>query len=71
MNQLHIFKTNINSQEAYVRIKPILDQHSAIEAWSIDIDDVDGVLRVFSRTLSSADCIHLILQHGHSCEELF
>lgn len=41
-----VFKTDIENQEKLQLIKPVFDdQHSIIE-WSVDIQDIDKVLRI-------------------------
>ena len=47
-----------------------LDNHSDIEQWSIDHEDVDCVLRVVSNVLKPDAIIDMITEFGHECQEL-
>lgn len=69
-NQLFIFKTNIGALCSNCNIHKILDNHNEIHSWSIDSEDPDCVLRVFSATLTAAGIIDIINQSGHQCYEL-
>lgn len=65
-----IFRTNIRTQEDKLAIKPALDDNRQIEKWTIDLDDIDRVLRIVSSTLCCPDIIHLVTQQGYQCTEL-
>lgn len=65
-----IFKTSIQTLADTDCVKAMLDTHAEIQTWSIDLQDVDCVLRVVSATLPPATIIHLITQHGYDCAEL-
>lgn len=70
MNLL-IFKTNIETEEKVVTIKPFLNNHSNIIKWSIDLEDIDNVLRVKStKSLSENDLINAIRIKGFYCDIL-
>lgn len=68
--QLFIFKTDIGALCNNCGVHKILDNHNEIHSWSIDSEDVDCVLRVFSDTLTPAGIIDIINQSGHQCTEL-
>lgn len=70
VNNIHIFKTNIKSQSDYNSIKFVLDLHKSIDEWSIDLEDVDCVLRIKSDSLSDGDVVLLLKQFGFFCREL-
>ena len=70
LNTLLIFKTNILTDEAFGAIHPLFEKHPAITDWSIDRDDRDCVLRVFTEKLTPADIILLIGNEGFFCAEL-
>lgn len=70
VDNLHIFKTNIKSQSDYNNIKSVLDLHTFIDEWSIDMEDVDCVLRIKSNSLSDGDVVLLLAQFGFFCREL-
>ena len=65
-----IFKTNIHTEEDKSRIKEFLNAHSSVEEASVDIEDVDRVLRVVSYYLKPAEVISLVKENGINCEEL-
>ena len=69
--KLLILKTNIRSKQKVNRIKSILNQHPVINNWSIDIADIDNVLRIeASGNLSENDIVHLMKRYGFHCEAL-
>jgi hypothetical protein len=74
MNQLEkeilVFKTDLESEERLETIKPFLDEHPGIIKWNVDKHDIDKVLRIESKNISSADVINLVQKAGFVCEEL-
>ncbi len=66
-----IFKTNIRSQQKLNRIKQVINKHSVIWDWSVDIEDIDHVLRIeASEKLKEKDVIDMIRTCGFNCEVL-
>ena len=65
-----IFKTNVINEHDVQKIAPVLDEDHRIEKWSIDLDDVDRVLRIESQQLQHSEVIAHISAVGYSCEEL-
>lgn len=73
LNNILVFKTNIQTETDKLRVQPILDSHSCIAQWNIDQQDVDCVLRVVTTPLTSLtpqQIISAIRQHGFDCAEL-
>jgi len=70
LQNIHVFKTDINKIEPACRISKTLDDHLDIQQWTIDCEDVDRVLRVVSEKLQPEVIINLIKQLGHECQEL-
>jgi hypothetical protein len=70
LNTIHIFKTNIKKTEPGCTMHQTLDNHTAIQQWSIDHEDVDCVLRVVSETLEPKAIIVIINTLGYECQEL-
>ncbi|MBV7267969.1 hypothetical protein [Winogradskyella luteola] len=69
--KIQIFKTNIKTKLELNSIKVLLNSNSSILNWSIDLEDIDKVLRVESqKNLSEKDVINLIKSGGFHCEEL-
>ena len=65
-----IFKTNIICKNDYNKIASILNTTKDILTWSIDIEDIDKVLRIESIQNNTQDIIITINQAGFICEEL-
>ena len=69
--ELFIFKTNIQNQEKLKSIKPLLNQHPLFIKWSIDLEDIDRVLRIEAKqNTRESDVLKLIRRLGVSCEDL-
>lgn len=67
---IHVFKTNVESDEAHELISNALNEHPHILQWNIDRDDKDNVLRVKANTTNADAIISTVNQAGFSCEEL-
>ena len=68
MMRTHIFCTNIRSKAQLKRIAPSLNNHTDIIRWSIDLEDVDAVLKIISsHELSEAHVIQLLEKNGYNC----
>jgi hypothetical protein len=70
IDKIYIFKTNIEQLCTDCKVSKTLNNHSAIQQWSVDTDDVDCVLRVVSETLTVETIIDIINNLGHECQEL-
>lgn len=69
--KLFILKTNIKTQERLQSIKYLLNKHPLFLKWSIDLEDVDKVLRIEARkNACERDTIQLIKASGFTCEAL-
>ncbi|PIA78046.1 hypothetical protein BFR04_07390 [Gaetbulibacter sp. 4G1] len=70
-SKLLIFKTNIKTKKKVKNIKPFFDNHSSVIKWSIDIEDIDNVLKIEATTNSSEnDFINQIKALGFYCDVL-
>ena len=49
LNQILVFKTNIKTEADRLFVKELLDGHSCIRKWTVDLNDVDCVLRIVLR----------------------
>lgn len=67
---VHVFKTNISLDHDVKKISPVLGEESRIKKWSVDVEDVDNVLRVEAHRIASIEIISLVRQCGYHCEEL-
>jgi len=63
--ELFIFQTDIKSKKKIKSLKPILNQHSEILDWSVDLEDIDNVLRIeATNNLIQDEIITLVQTHG-------
>lgn len=70
INNVHVFKTNISSDADVLKVKPLLDSIPNINAWSIDVEDIDCVLRIVAADIIKEKIINDINQLGFDCSEL-
>ena len=70
LNNILIFKTNIQTELDKQRIQDILDAHDTIQKWNVDLHDVDCVLRIVSDTMTPEQIIKVIQHNGFECAEL-
>jgi len=69
--KIHVFKTNIETRLDLATVKQPLNSNPNIIKWSIDLEDIDKVLRVeSSENLSEKEIISLIKYRGFYIEEL-
>lgn len=55
-DQIMVFKTNIRTDGDVQYVGGMLDAQTCITGWSIDIDDVDCVLRIMSGEAAAPGC---------------
>lgn len=41
-----VLKTNLATAEMVERLNPILNQHTLVAEWHVDLEDIDRVLRI-------------------------
>ena len=83
LQHILVFKTNIKTEADRQAVKKLLDNHSCIRQWNVDLHDVDCVLRIILRpfdglrtgeddrlSLTTAEAIALVNRHGYECSEL-
>jgi len=70
MQHVLIFKTNIATAQARSKVAPLLDQQPFIEKWTVDMEDVDCVLRVVAAEPVPDRIIALINASEYECAEL-
>lgn len=70
LDNILIFKTNIRTLEDKHKIGGGLNTLGNISQWSVDLEDIDCVLRVESDILSPHHIITVINNHGYDCTEL-
>ena len=60
-----IFCTDIKSKKKIKSLRPVFNNHSEIIKWSIDLEDIDNVLRIEATTnLFEEDVIDLVKVKG-------
>ncbi len=65
-----IYKTSISSKLHIRKIARSLDLHVSISGWSVDIEDVDNVLRIESQETEEPLFKELVKNAGYECEVL-
>jgi len=69
--QILIFKTDLSTLDDIRYVQPIFDYNFDIVDWSVDIEDIDNVLRIVTRgTLKEKDIIQLMHTNRVFCENL-
>jgi hypothetical protein len=69
--KIQIFKTNVQTKSELHVLEPLFNSNSHILKWTIDLEDIDKVLKVESHdNLSETDIINLLKSGGFYCEEL-
>lgn len=68
---LHILKTEIKGEEELGQIEALLNSHPDIKKWSIDLEDIDNVMRVeCDKRLKEKQLLKLIRSTNINCEPL-
>ncbi len=70
LTHILVFRTNINTEPDKLRVRDFLSDQSLVEDWSVDMDDIDCVLRIVSHELSPEDVVMLLNGIGYQCQEL-
>ena len=70
INQILIFKTNIETECDKLRIQNALNAHDEIQQCNIDLNDIDRVLRIVTDSLTAEQIITIINHNGFECAEL-
>jgi hypothetical protein len=65
-----VFRTNIRHNDDIRQLAPTLDGCLGILRWSVDLTDVDKVLRIESQDDDHSKVIGLMNTAGYFCEEL-
>jgi hypothetical protein len=69
-NNIHIFGTNIKTENDKQIISTLLNSTKEIEQWNLDLEDIDSVLRIESKTLNVDQIIKMIAEEDFKCIEL-
>ena len=65
-----VFATNIETENDKQKISNILDGNTEIQQWTLDLEDIDRVLRIVSDTLSEEQIITLLDNKNFNCSAL-
>ncbi|GGH01054.1 hypothetical protein GCM10011416_19660 [Polaribacter pacificus] len=69
--KLLILRTDIKTKKKVKKIKPIFNNHPIIYNWSIDIEDIDNVLRIEADDhLNEEELKKVVMENGFYCEDL-
>jgi hypothetical protein len=70
MSELFIFRTNISSQSDFLRLKKRLERIFSVMECTIDLEDVDRVLRVECAGVNATGIETEVERLGFQCSEL-
>lgn len=69
--ELLILKTDINSNKKVKQLLPIFNSHPVIKRWSVDMEDIDNVLRIeVAEERNDHEIIEIVKDQGFYCESL-
>lgn len=65
-----VYRTDIKNKKKLKKLRPFLDQHPLIKHWTVDLEDVDKVLRLeTSAFIQEKEIINLLNTCGFECLE--
>ncbi len=71
MTNILLFKTSLENNRKAKVVNPILQKYPFIIDWSVDVEDIDHVLRIETvGDLSEREVIRLMNGYGIFCEPL-
>lgn len=66
---LFILRTGLKTKKLVKAVKPLFNQHPGIAEWSVDLEDIDNVLRIEARDdLRENDIVYLLKSCGIHAE---
>jgi len=65
-----VFKTNIKCKEDVRCLGPVMDSGFGNSKWSVDLSDIDNVLRIECTHSDTNKVIEIIENAGFTCQEL-
>ena len=66
--EIGVFVTNITSDSAFAKIKSAINKLLPISEISIDLEDVDKVLRIAAENIDSKKIINTVKRHNFDCK---
>ena len=70
LSEILVFKTNISCEAEVEKIRFGLSEEKNITRWTIDLEDVDKVLRIECEHIQPLAIIEMLRDGGFTCEEL-
>lgn len=69
--KLLILKTNILSKRKLQLLAPAFNEHRSIQRWTVDLEDIDKVLRIEGDSrIDQSEIIELVKNNGFYAEDL-
>ncbi len=65
-----IFKTDITSKQDFIRIQNMICKIRKVDEYTIDLEDVDKVLRILSDSITITEVENEVGMLGFYCKEL-
>ena len=70
MTDILIFKTNINTEDEFSKIRNNISKFYNIKECTVDLEDRDKVLRIIGDNLNQYDIASHVNDFGFVCDEL-
>ncbi|WP_298520452.1 hypothetical protein [uncultured Kordia sp.] len=64
--EILIFQTDIKSVEKVAMLEPVFNNHADILSWSVDLEDIDKVLRIEANACLTETAV-IELGKAHDC----
>lgn len=70
-NNILVLRTDLKTRKKVKALAPMLNHHPNVLSWSVDIEDIDNVLRIEATgALDEASVIRLLQSYGYYCAAL-
>jgi len=70
MDQILIFRTNVNAREHIEKVEAILRSITQIKHWNFDLEDCDRILRIVASNLQPTRVEALLRKEDIVCEHM-
>lgn len=70
MKDIFILKTNVNNNSEFSKVDGVLKKLPQIHQITVDLEDIDKVLRIECENLDLSKILEEVNQLGFFCEEL-
>ncbi len=68
--QVIVLKSDISNAVEIRKLSTVLDHHPMIGRWTVDLEDIDRVIRIETHVIGVDEIIALISSVGVECSEL-